>query len=285
MKPPVMKPLRLEPRRVRKLCLAGAVAWLTGCGIQGAPLPPVRLTPQPLSDFSVAQRDRRLEVSYTVPSAAVDGQRLPVVTVEIIWATREGDLLRIGQRRKRKAAPGERLVDLLAPSLPLGTTLRVSGLVRATRRVSAMAPTAILTVQSPPPAPMDLQASRTPQGVSLSWKTVVLDCPAQDVVSEPAVCPSIAGYHVYRRSEGVKVSQRISGTAIEAPPFEDTTAPSKSKQCYSITSLLSIDPLIESPLSDERCAPPSPEAMGALSSAEEPGATTRPEAAPSSSPD
>ncbi|MBN2369901.1 MAG: hypothetical protein JXO72_05390 [Vicinamibacteria bacterium] len=226
-----------------------------GCGRQGSPLPPLRLVPQPLSELSVAQRGERIEISYRVPAASVDGQRLPILTVEILWTTDEGDLSRIAQRRVRKAAPGERLVEVLDTVPPIGRTLRVSGRSHATRRVSALASEVVLRIQAFPPVPLDLSVARDGEDAVLSWKEPTLSpCAPSESGSDDKVeeCPSIVGYNVYRRASNARRSERLDDIA-SATAFRDTKARTDKGWCYSVATVFSIEPLVESSFSAEAC--------------------------------
>jgi hypothetical protein len=50
-----------------------AVLATAGCGKRGNPLPPLRPVPAAIADFKATRTDARVELSFTVPSANVDG--------------------------------------------------------------------------------------------------------------------------------------------------------------------------------------------------------------------
>jgi len=51
-------------------------AFLLSCGVQGPPQPPRVEVPERISDLSVYQVGRRLEITFTLPQLASDGERL-----------------------------------------------------------------------------------------------------------------------------------------------------------------------------------------------------------------
>jgi predicted small lipoprotein YifL len=254
------------------LIAASLFGCVTGCGRQGPPLPPVRLVPQPLAELRAAQRGERIEISYRTPAASVDGRRLPLIKVELLWATDDGDLLHVARRRMRKAAPGERLTDVIEPLPPSGKLLRVSGRAHATRRVSALATEVGLKVQAPPPAPLDLSARRENQDALLSWTAPTLSrCSPSRIESDEEAdeCPTIVGYNIYRRAADEQRVERLDET-MTALAYRDATAMPDKSWCYSVTTLISIEPLVESSPSIEACVGASLETGSEISYSGEP---------------
>ena len=144
--------------------LAGALA----CGKRGDPLPPVRVVPQPVTEFHLAQRGGRVEITGLAPSSTTAGARLPVLDVELLNLVGPGDFERLALKTVRKLAPGE--VFLETEPLPApGTLIRVAASAavkgRASRRTNVLA----LTTWAPLAPPTDLTVALTAEGVALSW--------------------------------------------------------------------------------------------------------------------
>jgi Fibronectin type III domain len=61
---------------VRAALLSALVALFAGCGVQAPPLPPRVQIPQEIKDLRAAQVGRTLEITFTMPSLAIDGELL-----------------------------------------------------------------------------------------------------------------------------------------------------------------------------------------------------------------
>src|SRR5262249_53925207 len=138
------------------LCLV-----LSACGKRGDPLPPLRRIPQPVIGLRLAQRGDKLEIAYTAPRNTADGARRPTIEVEVMRMDGEGDFTKNAKHRRRKAAPGENLVEREDVPSP-GTPVRVAIRAIANGRQSVITPPASLTVKTPPPVPTKLDATLTP---------------------------------------------------------------------------------------------------------------------------
>jgi hypothetical protein len=69
------------------LAQAAGILFLLGCGVQGPPQPPRVEVPERVTDLSVFQVGRRLEIRFTLPQRAMDGQRLTKpLEIEILHA-------------------------------------------------------------------------------------------------------------------------------------------------------------------------------------------------------
>jgi hypothetical protein len=171
---------------------------------------------------------------------------------------------------------------VLEPFPPLGRTLRVSGRAHATRRFSALAPEVRLRIHAPPPAPLDLRAQHANEEVHLAWTEPVLPpCALAEISTDVVVgeCPRIVGYNVYRRTADGRRMERLDETAV-TPVFRDTSATLDRGWCYSVATLLSIRPLVESSLSHEACVAASLTAASDISSSGESKATIDKQAFP-----
>jgi hypothetical protein len=180
--------------------LGAAVAALS-CGKRGDPLPPLPVTPQPVTNLKLAQRGARLEVSYVAPRATTGGVRLGVLDVELLRADSSaaelegGDTMRLPQflkaarRDKRRAAPGETLVETF-PLPPLGTMVRVAARAIDRGHESNLSSVATLKVEATPPAPSALTAELTGETVELRWQGTVPTPPPPSPSPSPSPAPS-----------------------------------------------------------------------------------------------
>lgn len=215
-----------------------ATLALFACGKRGNPLPPLRQVPQPVMDFKVAERGDALEVSLLAPRTFTDGKRLPVLEIEVLRAPAEGVFNKVAHSTLRKAAPGERI--LASEPLPVvGTVVRLAARARVKGRPSTQSPIVSLTVVATPPAPSGFSARSAEKGVALSWT------PPPDVES-----PS---FFVYRRSKaGDYVVPLQDAPTTEATTLDEKALPGDSS-CYTVRTVASTVPLVESAAADEAC--------------------------------
>ncbi len=150
------------------LTLALCGLALTACGKRGDPLPPLRRTPQAVTEIALAQRGAELEIRLQAPRATTEGDRLGVVTLELLQATGAGDFAKLATRSEVKAAPGERMV-VRQPWPAPGTLLRVAVIARSNNRASTQSPPRTLQVSDPVPAPHGLMAEMQADGVHLGF--------------------------------------------------------------------------------------------------------------------
>ena len=248
-----------------------AILWLGGalasCGKRGDPLPPLRKTPLPVTGLRLAQRGDRLELAYTVPRTTTDGLKLPVLAIEVLRADADGDFAKVARRLKRKAAPGETLTDT-EPLPPPGTTLRFAARAISKGRVSVMSSVAVLKVQSQPEAPGALWARLTEKGVTLGWAPPAQmptpspppsppptssPSPAATPSPSPTPRPITTGFWVYRRPKDGTYARPLQPTPLEAPSFDDSAASPAQTWCYTVRTVASTDPVVESADSNEAC--------------------------------
>jgi hypothetical protein len=175
-------------------------------------MPPLRRVPQPVSALRLAQRGDKLEIAYTAPRNTTDGARLPIIEVEVMRMDGEGDFAKNAKHRRRKAAPGETLIERYDVPSP-GTPVRVAIRALANGKQSVITPPASLTVKAPPVAPTKLDARLTPEGVALAWEG---ELPPPPPLPVPTPMPTA----VEPTSPGA--SARTPSAAAPAP---DTIAP------------------------------------------------------------
>jgi len=122
-----------------------------------------------VTGVKVAQRGDQLEIAFQAPSVSVDGLRLPQLDLEVFVAQGEGDFEKLAVRHKRKAEPGESVVDRV-PIPAAGTTVRVAVRALAGGKASSRSPVTGLVSQTPPTPPRALIATLVAEGVALAWK-------------------------------------------------------------------------------------------------------------------
>jgi hypothetical protein len=213
--------------------MAGTARWtralalgallLAACGKRGDPLPPLPVTPQPVTSLKLAQRGDRLEITYTTPRATTGGARLGLLDIEILRADAPGDFQKTAKRSKRRAAPGESLSET-SPLPAAGTTVREAARAIDRGRVSALTSVATLVVQAPPPAPHDLSAELKGESVAVAWLGTVPSPPP------PSPSPS--------PSPGASPSPRISPTPSPrtSPTPRPGTSPAPSPAASGLAS-------------------------------------------------
>jgi len=170
-----------------RLALALSVAGLLGCGKRGDPRPPLRVVPQPVAEFRLAQRGEQLEISGVAPTATTAGERLPVLDLELLRVDGPGDFERLARRAARKLAPGEAFLDS-EPLPPAGSLVRVAAVASVRGRPSARTSVLSLTTWTPLAPPTALAATLTLEGVALSWTPASIQ-PAPPVPPTPLPTP------------------------------------------------------------------------------------------------
>jgi hypothetical protein len=222
--------------RALKAILVGALA-LAACGKRGDPLPPIRRTPQPVTDFKVSERGDQLEMSLLAPRAFTDGKRLPVLEIEILRAGAEGTFEKVARSSVTKAAPGERIV-VDEPLPPVGTVVRLSARARVQGRPSTQAPIVSLTIAATPAAPSGLSARSSEKGVTLSWTPPEIEGPS---------------FSVYRRPKPGDYGLPLLDKPTTDTTMVDEKALPGDSLCYEVRTVSSTAPLRESAATEEAC--------------------------------
>lgn len=244
--------------RITPFCAALCVVLLAQCGKKGPPLPPQRFIPVETRDLSIHQQGNELIFRLTYPSTTTGGAPLPGLEAVEIWelvaeTSEEGTtptpiepevfsraasrLLTLQGPELRSAVVGDQIqprIPLRDP-LPEERELHVFA-VRSrstTGEVSSFSNTAQIVLRPAIPPPHDLSATARRNGIELSW----LDDGGEEVV----------GYHVYRRAaEERGYGEPLTRLERTETSFLDDGALFGRRYIYTVRSLASTDPLIES---------------------------------------
>jgi hypothetical protein len=224
-------------RRLRAVgaALLVATGLHVACGKRGDPLPPLPVTPQPVTNLKLSQRGDKLEIAYVAPRSTTGGVRLGVVDVEIVRADvppdplkpgesplmRLPEFLKLARRERHRAAPGETLADTFPLPAP-GTTIRVAARAFDGGRVSNLSTVATLVVQPTPPGPSQLTATLVGEIVKLQW-TGTVPSPAPSPSPSPSPSPTLSPSPSMRAP-----SPRPSASGLPSPSFSSSPSPSPS---------------------------------------------------------
>jgi len=216
--------------------MAAGMVLLLACGVQGPPQPPRVEVPERVTDLSVFQVGRTLEIRFTLPRQAVDGERLTrPLEIEILRA-------QLSAGAPLPKSPPLALWSHLQPYQWKGYAnqgvviyparlsegefkdwqaanmlLAVRTLTRGFRHraveseVSSLERVRLLDVSGPVE---NLQSRTTEKAIELSWQG-----PAQTL--EGLEVKSLAGYRVYKSPTGKAGSFLLLGESKE-PAYLDT---------------------------------------------------------------
>jgi predicted small lipoprotein YifL len=279
-----------DPIRTRPAGVAGLVAaalllsFMTGCGKQGPPLPPLRNVPAPAKDLTVAQRGPRVVLSFSYPKTTPGGAALGGITgVELYELARPAPStgtppavdpkqftalakkpITLQQADIGPATLGDRLVlDLPVPEpLPQPAEARYYSVrtLGPDGSESELSNQVAVVLKAPPAAPEKVEVTPEAGGVRVNWTAV----------------PSVLGYAVYRRGAQERVQAKpialIAGA--ETVTYTDPSAQFGQSYIYSVTAVTQREPFLESAIQKEqevryvdRFAPPVPTDVVALAQA------------------
>lgn len=244
-------------RRLTRLAVAlFAVLALAGCGKKGEPLPPQRFVPAQTRDLTIHQQGRELIFRLGYPATTIAGTPLPGLDAVEIWelvaeapettpppeidpqafASAAKELLSIQGPELRSAIVGNEIqVRIpLGELLPEQRELHVFAIRSrsTTDEVSAFSNTVQIVLRPALPPPHDLTTTARPDGIELSW----LDDGTE-----------ATGYHVYRRAaEKRAYGEPLARLEQGETHYLDESASFGRRYIYTVRSLVSTDPLIES---------------------------------------
>lgn len=216
-----------------------AACFFPACGVQGPPHPPQIEQPVAIKDLVVAQRGRTLELTFSLPELAADGERLTKpLEVEILRAVfpvgQQGPAapgalgpwkVLLGEDLAR-AKQGEKVVFPLALTSDEfhqqrgGTfVFGVRTLTRGFRRHAVESDLSnvarMILVDVPLPA-ANLQVHTEEHALALSWSA-----PAETISGQPAT--NLSAYRIYRSPTGkpsFQIRSEVSGLVYRDVGFE-----------------------------------------------------------------
>jgi hypothetical protein len=236
-----------------------------GCGAPGEPVPPLPTVPVAIKDLAAHQAGDGVQLSFTLPSHSIAGERLSAPpAVEILRGTVKPDgsanskSFRVvytipGALVDSYSAEGHvRFTDPLAPeetkSHPGGAVTYVVRTRASRKRASADSNIISLHV-FPVPAPIAAIETRvTESGVELTWPA-----PASTATGEPVA--AITGYRIYRseihssapsssppeHSPGKAESHAALLASSETNSYQDTSAVFDHTYVYSVRSIIQVE--------------------------------------------
>ena len=236
-----------------------------GCGAPGEPVPPTPPVPTAIKDLTAHQAGDGVQLSFTLPSRSISGEKLPSPpAVEILRGTVRSDgspdaksfsnVYTIpGALVESYRADGHvRFTDPIAPeetkSHPGGMVTYVVRTRASKKRASADSNVVTLRV-FPVPAPIvSVEARVTESGVELTWPV-----PAGIAAGEPV--STITGYRIYRSEihpsappsspqdlpQGRPESRAALLASSETNSYRDTSVVFDHNYVYMVRSVMQVE--------------------------------------------
>ncbi|MCB1055727.1 MAG: hypothetical protein KDD11_09475 [Acidobacteria bacterium] len=282
MRPEARRAVRIRRSSLALACTLVALLATAGCGKKGDPVAPLRAIPKAVDDLALRQQGTDLVLEFTYPSVTLGGTAVPgldqvevveldapappkglTAPVEPRQVSSAGKVVAVLKTADLAAATsGNRVyVRLPVPTPPEDEPVRMAAFgVRSTAsngEVSGISNIVALVPQTAPEPPRDLQLIPTPEGLRIDW-TFAGDDPE--------------GFNVYRRDVRSRAYRRpLRQVGGDARSYLDPTARFGERYIYTVTTVSSRDPLVESKLSGEaeafyqdRFSPEPPTALVAL---------------------
>ncbi len=267
--------------RLAVLALAAVAVVLPSCGKKAAPLPPLRLNPTAPTDLTAYQQGTEIAFELEYPKTTVAGQALPgLEAIQLLELTRPApapdqppppqidarefaaaarERLSIRGAELESAVAGDRLrVRLLLPAMPDAAAASTFAIrtVSTGGHASDLSNLVTLVPVAAPAAPATFEATPRADGVELRWAEVA----------------GVAGYNLYRReAESRAYGPPLHEGAAGETSFLDATARFGARYVYSVTTVASRAPRVESAFAAERevdyadrFGPPAPTGLVAL---------------------
>ncbi len=253
------------------------------CGKKGDPTPPPRRIPQATTDLAIRQRGQEVALEFAYPKATVAG--LPYAGLDEIsvlassrpipeqgapapvdareFALSARPFLKLAGGELASAISGDRVtVRFRLPDPPVTPPAALFYGVQthaAGGESSALSNLVLLVPRPAPPPPAEFAVAARKDGVELSWS---------------GAAPSAAGYQVYRRdAERTAYGKALATLEPTATRHLDKTAAYGRRYIYTLCSVASRDPLVESAPAaereidyEDRFAPEAPRGLRALAS-------------------
>ena len=236
-----------------------------GCGAPGEPVPPSPPVPAAIKDLAAHQAGDGVELTFTLPSNSISGEKLPASpAVEILRGTVKPDGSADAKSfRAVYTIPGALVgnyqadgrISFIDPIAPEETKAHPGGAfayavrTRASQK-RASADSNVVTVRVyPVPAPIaTVEARITESGVELSW-------PAPTATAAGDLVPIIGGYRIYRSEihsqasaspppelpAGKPESHAALLAASESNSYRDTSVVFEHTYVYTVRSVIQVE--------------------------------------------
>lgn len=255
-------------RRLAALALTAVLLPAAGCGKKGDPTPPLRAIPAPVKDLALHQQGEDFVLQFEYPKTTIGGGPLPgIARIELMElaeaAPPEGQAPQIDGRRFAAAADVRQNLnepDLAAASsgdrvylrLPIPQLGEGEGGTGETRRaysfalrvlasngeISGLSNVVSMVPQPSPEPPTDLNLIPSPDGLKVTWKA-----PEGETVES---------FNIYRRDARSRSYRRaLRSVGAGETSYLDGSARFEQRYIYTVTTVVSQEPLVESRLSGE----------------------------------
>jgi hypothetical protein len=233
------------------LVQAAGICFLPGCGVQGPPQPPRLEVPERVTDLTVFQVGRTLEIRFALPQQATDGERLSKpLEIEILrahfplrsqppnspplalWTRLQPDQWRRYTNDRRVIYPAHLPEEEFKNWRTEESIIAIRTLTRGFRRrpvesgISNLVRLRLLDVSGP----LDhLESQTTEKGIELRWP------PPANPAGGPQL-QSLAGYRIYRSRTGKPGSFQLLGESKE-PRYLDSDFEFGRAYSYEVRAL------------------------------------------------
>jgi hypothetical protein len=247
------------------LFLSGLMV-LASCGKKGPIEPPLVRVPQTVERLALVQRGATLLLSWTNPSAYIDGNPLSGLAEVEIWMVKEDRKAEGGAKSMSAQAFESKAKLLVQLSQDQFAALRSTGAQTGAdltysyalaeedfgrkvltfslrvkdlkERASAFAAPVSFEAVTPPAPPKNLRAEVFREHIRLSWDDIEQD-------DEVATSAKTTGYNVYRSEEGIAAS-RLNASLLKTTEFRDEDFSFGRTYRYFVRAVLESAPQVES---------------------------------------
>jgi hypothetical protein len=233
------------------LAPAAGLGLLLGCGVQGPPQPPRLEVPERVTDLTVFQVGRALQIRFALPQQALDGERLTKpLEIEILrahlppaspppnspplalWMRLQPDQWTPHTHDRSVLYPARLSEEEFKNWQAEDSLFAVRTLTRGFRHrpveseISNLARLRVLDVSGPVG---DVEGKTTEKAIELRWRPAAKTLDGLEV-------KSLAGYRVYRSASGKPGSFQLVGESKE-PPYLDSDFEFGHAYSYEVRAL------------------------------------------------
>lgn len=227
------------------------VAWLclAACGTPGAPRPPSLELPRPVNDLAATRQGDKVTLTWTVPRETTDKQNIRhpgpvrvcrgVNTTAIVQCPQVAELPAAGAAPSKSEKGEQRsYTDSLPPPLqqqnPTGFATYALESLNPRGRSAGLSNQVEIPLAPTLPAPNDVRAQVTPEGVGLTWT---------GILHEHEVPELRHLYRIYRRTPDTTASAVVGEVQLFTDPharFLDTGFEWEKTYLYHVVVVTSV---------------------------------------------